>query len=190
MSVFTAANQLTLLRMFLVPVFVLCMLYGWPGWALVIFAVAGLTDALDGFFARRSAPTTLGAWLDPMADKLLVAAMFVMLTLPGIGLSQRLPLWLTVVVLSRDIAIILTVAIVNLAIGQRTFRPSPLGKLATVVYLVTGVIALYANYRREPMTLVTVAVYTALAVTLASAVHYVVLVSRGTAAEIRRPSST
>ena len=61
-------------------------------------------------------PTTLGAWLDPMADKLLLTTMFVMLTLPGVGHVQRLPLWLTVLVLSRDIAIVLTVAIVNLAV--------------------------------------------------------------------------
>ena len=86
MTVLTAANQLTLLRLLLVPVFALCMLYGRPGWALVVFAVAGVTDALDGFIARHTGPTTVGAWLDPMADKLLLATMFVMLTLPGLGL--------------------------------------------------------------------------------------------------------
>ena len=85
MSVLTAANQLTLLRLLLVPVFALCMLYGMPGWALVTFAVAGVTDMLDGLLARRSGPTTLGAWLDPMADKLLLTTMFVMLTLPGVA---------------------------------------------------------------------------------------------------------
>ncbi len=58
-----------------------------------------------------------------MADKLLVATMFVMLTVPGLGLAARLPLWLTVLVLSRDIAIVLTVAVVNLAVARRTFRP-------------------------------------------------------------------
>src|SRR3990172_3767568 len=109
MSALTAANQLTLLRLLLVPVFALCMLYGRPGGALVIFGVAGVTDALDGLIARRTGPTTLGAWLDPMADKLLLATMFIMLTLPGLGLTARLPLWLTVLVISRDIAIILTV---------------------------------------------------------------------------------
>ncbi len=89
MAVLTAANQLTLLRVLLVPVFVLCMLYDLPGWALVTFAVAGATDAFDGLLARRlGQPTTLGAWLDPMADKLLVATMFVMLTLPGAGPRQ------------------------------------------------------------------------------------------------------
>jgi cardiolipin synthase len=61
MSVLSTANQLTLLRLLLVPVFALLMLYGRPGWALVTFAVAAVTDALDGLLARRSGPTTLGA---------------------------------------------------------------------------------------------------------------------------------
>jgi cardiolipin synthase len=180
MSVLTAANQLTLLRLALVPVFALCMLYGLPGWALVVFVVAGVTDAFDGLIARRTGQlTTLGAWLDPMADKLLVATMFVMLTLPGIGLAVRLPLWLTVLVLSRDIAIVLTVAVVNLAVARRTFRPTLLGKSATVVYLVTGMTALYANYRGEPLVLVDWCVYTALAITLASGLQYAAQMVRG-----------
>jgi cardiolipin synthase len=180
MSVLTAANQLTLLRLALVPVFALCMLYGLPGWALVVFVIAGVTDAFDGLIARRTGQLTmLGAWLDPMADKLLVATMFVMLTLPGIGLTVRLPLWLTVLVLSRDIAIVLTVAVVNLAVARRTFRPTQLGKAATVVYLVTGVTALYANYHGEPLVLVDWCVYTALAITLASGLQYAVQMVRG-----------
>ena len=184
MSVLTAANQLTLLRLALVPVFALCMLYGLPGWALVVFVVAGVTDAFDGVIARRTGQlTTLGAWLDPMADKLLVATMFVMLTLPGLGLTVRLPLWLTVLVLSRDIAIVLTVAVVNMAVARRTFRPTLLGKAATVVYLVTGVTALYANFRGEPLALVDWCVYTALAITLASGLQYAAQMVRGFSVE-------
>src|SRR6188508_3846367 len=132
MSVLTAANQLTFVRMLLVPVFALCMLYDMPGWALFTFLAAGVTDLFDGLIARWSGQsTTLGAWLDPMADKLLLATMFVMLTLPDIGSANRLPLWFTILVLSRDIAIVLTVAVVNLAVGPRTFRPSIFGKIAT-----------------------------------------------------------
>jgi cardiolipin synthase len=178
MTVLTPANQLTLLRLLLVPVFALCMLYGRPGWALVTFAVAGVTDALDGLIARRTGSTTLGAWLDPMADKLLLATMFVMLTLPGIGLAVRLPLWLTVVVISRDVAIVLTVAVFNLAVARRTFKPSLLGKAATVTYVATGVITLYANYQERMLPLVDVAVYTTLAITLVSAFEYLVRLKR------------
>jgi cardiolipin synthase len=158
------------------------MLYERPGWALATFAVAGATDALDGLIARWTGKfTTLGAWLDPMADKLLVATMFVMLTVPGLGTIVRLPLWLTVLVLSRDIAIVLTVAIVNLAVSRRTFRPSLSGKLTTVVYIVTGVVALYANYYGTRLAIVDWCVYTALAMTLVSGAEYVVRISRGSA---------
>ena len=177
MSVLTIANQLTLLRLLLVPVFALCMLYGLPGWALVTFAVAGATDALDGLIARWTGQlSTLGAWLDPMADKLLLLTMFVMLTLPGLGFANRVPLWLTVLVISRDVAIVLTVAVVNLAVTRRTFAPSILGKIATATYVVTGVVTLYENYIGQPSVIVQVFVFASLAITLASSMHYVVTV--------------
>ena len=85
----TAANQLTLLRMLLIPPFAILLLYEHRGWALVVFLTAGLTDLFDGLIARKTGQkTTLGAWLDPMADKLLLVTMFVMLTLPGLGSGQ------------------------------------------------------------------------------------------------------
>jgi cardiolipin synthase len=172
-SVLTAANQLTLLRMLLTPVFAIFMMYRYPGWALVTFGVAGLTDAFDGLIARRTGqPTTLGAWLDPMADKLLLTTMFVMLTLPNLGLPNRLPAWLTVLVISRDIAIVATVAVVNLAVARRTFRPSMLGKITTAAFVLTGVYTLWANYRREHSEVVGILVWVCLGLTLASGFHY------------------
>src|ERR1700704_3371310 len=118
MTPLTAANQLTLLRMLLIPAFVILVVYGHLGWALIVVATAGITDGLDGLIARRSGQKTrLGAWLDPMADKLLLMSTFIVLTLPGLGLVNRLPIWLTVVIISRDVVIVLTVVIVNLAIG-------------------------------------------------------------------------
>ena len=178
MSILTAANQLTLLRLLLVPVFALCMIYGRTGWALVVFAIAGVTDALDGLIARRMGTSTLGAWLDPMADKLLLATMFVMLTLPGLGLTARIPLWLTVLVISRDVAIVLTVTIFNLAVSKRTFRPSFLGKVATATYVLTGVATLYANYDARALPLVDIGVYTSAAITLISAFEYLIRMRR------------
>jgi cardiolipin synthase len=172
MSFLTAANQLTLLRLLLVPVFAICLFYGMPGWALATFAVAGVTDALDGLIARRTGPTTLGAWLDPMADKLLLTTMFVMLTVPTVATVQRLPLWLTVLVISRDVAIIMTVAIVNLAVARRTFKPSLLGKTTTATYMVTGVVVLYANYRGEALLVATILIWLSLALTLLSGLEY------------------
>jgi cardiolipin synthase len=185
MTVLTPANQLTLLRFVLVPVFVLCMLYSRPGWALMAFAIAGLTDALDGLIARRTGQlTTLGAWLDPMADKLLLVTTFVMLTLPGLNLVNRFPVWLTVLVISRDVAIVLTVAVVNLAVARRTFRPSLLGKSATVIYVFTCGITLIANYLRVHSIIVTIAIWTSLAVTLASGFDYVIRLTRFRATDV------
>jgi cardiolipin synthase (CMP-forming) len=173
----TAANQLTILRMLLIPAFVILLLYGYRGWALITFFVASLTDLLDGLIARTTGQkTTLGAWLDPMADKLLLVTMFVMLTLPGIGSANRLPIWFTILVLSRDIAIVLTVAVVNLAIGPRTFRPSIFGKVATATYIMTGVVTLYFNYLDVRSVITTAFVYASLAITFVSAFHYLIKV--------------
>ena len=121
------------------------------GWALIVLVLATLTDAFDGLLARRAGQlTTLGAWLDPVADKLLIATMFVLLTLPLPQLVQRVPLWLTVLVMSRDIGIVVTVAIVNLAVGRRTFPPSIFGKAATATFMLTAVLTLWANYINQP----------------------------------------
>jgi len=174
MTALTPANQLTLLRMLLIPAFVILVVYGHLGWALVVFATAGVTDGLDGLIARRSGQRTrLGAWLDPMADKLLLVTTFVVLTLPGLGLANRLPVWLTVLIISRDVVIVLTVAIVNLAIGPRTFRPSVFGKIATATYIVTAVMTMLFNYLRYRSVVVDVFVYASLAITLVSSLHYI-----------------
>jgi len=174
MTAMTPANQLTLLRVVLIPAFVILVIYGYLGWALVVFGIAGLTDALDGLLARWSGQrTSLGAWLDPMADKLLLVTTFIVLTIPGLGLSNRLPIWLTVLIISRDVVIVLTVAIVNLAIGPRTFRPSIYGKIATATYIITAVIAMFFNYLGYHSLFVDIAVYASLAITLISGLHYI-----------------
>ena len=174
MTALTPANQLTLLRMLLIPAFVILVLYGYLGWALIVFATAGITDGLDGLIARWSGQKTqLGAWLDPMADKLLLMTTFILLTLPGLDLSNRLPLWLTVLIITRDVGIVLTVTIVNFAIGPRTFRPSTFGKIATATYIVTAVVAMLFNYLRRHSVLFDVMVYASLAITLVSGFHYI-----------------
>ena len=175
----TLANQLTILRIVLVPAFVLFVLYGRLGAALIVFIVAGITDALDGMIARLARQrTSIGAWLDPMADKLLLVTTFVVLTLPGIPLTNHLPTWLTVLVISRDVVIIAFVAIVNLAIGPRTFSPSPLGKVATATFIMTSVVVMFFNYRRETSVLVDIGVWSSLALTVASTIDYFFRVRR------------
>ena len=174
MTALTAANQMTLLRMLLIPAFVILVVYEHLGWALVVFAVAGATDALDGLLARRAGQrTSLGAWLDPMADKLLLVTTFVVLTVPGLGLTNRFPLWLTILIISRDVGIVLTVAIVNLAIGPRTFRPSVYGKAATATYIVTAIVAMLFNYLGYHSVVFDVFVWACLVITLVSGLHYV-----------------
>ena len=169
----TLANQLTILRIMLIPVFVLLVVYGFLGWALVVFLVAGITDALDGVIARWTGQrTSLGAWLDPMADKLLLVTTFIVLTLPGVPLTNHIPLWLTVFVISRDVVIVGVVAVVSLAAGPRTFRPSILGKLATATFIVTCVVIMYFNYRQEQSIVVDIVVWLSLTLTVASAADY------------------
>ena len=178
MSVLTAPNQLTLFRLLLVPCLVILVLYGFNGIALIVFIVAGVTDALDGLMARRMGQrTTLGAWLDPMADKLLLVSTFIVLTMP-LGLPNQLPLWFTVLVISRDVCIVLTVAIVNLAVERRVFYPSVLGKIATVLYVLTGAVTLLFNFLGQDSVLVDLVVYMALVFTVVSGLHYIVHAAR------------
>jgi cardiolipin synthase len=171
----TIANQLTILRIMLIPAFVLLLVDGYLGWSLLVFVVAGITDALDGLIARRAGQrTSLGAWLDPMADKLLLVTTFVVLTIPAVPLTNHLPLWLTISVISRDIVIIGVVAIVNLAVGPRTFRPSIWGKMTTAALILTSVVVMYFNYRRETSLLIDVVIWTSFALTATSAADYFV----------------
>jgi len=177
--ILTVANQLTFLRILAVPAFVLLLIYDYLGWALLVFLGAGATDALDGLIARRANQrTSLGAWLDPMADKLLVVTAFIVLTLPAVSVTNRIPVWLTVLLISRDIVIVGVVAVVNLAIGPRTFRPSFLGKAATATYILVILVFLYFNWRHERSAIVDVAVYAALALTLVSSFDYFIRMRR------------
>jgi len=169
----TIANQLTILRIVLVPAFVLLMVYDRLGEALVVFLIAGITDGLDGLAARLTGQrTSIGAWLDPMADKLLLVTTFIVLTLPSLPLTNHLPVWLTVLVISRDVVIVAFVAIVNLAVGRRTFTPSLLGKSATAAFILTSVVMLYYNYLRQTSVLIDIGIWTSLTLTVLSSADY------------------
>ena len=129
------ANWLTIVRILLVPVLVICLVYNRGLLALVTFVVAGITDMMDGYIARtRGTKTRLGAFLDPLADKLLLTASFVTLTYK---FPKILPFWLTTIVLSRDLLLILVVMLIMLTGGQFNPMPTGLGKLSTVVQMVT-----------------------------------------------------
>lgn len=135
----TVPNLLTYLRLLAVPVFVLLHLLGLPGWALVVFLVAAFTDALDGLLARLlSQQTRLGAFLDPLADKLLTGAALIMLFVEG-----EAPLWMLLLVAFRDGAIALGALVVRRKGLDLPAAPSRIGKYATFAltcFLVLGLL--------------------------------------------------
>jgi cardiolipin synthase (CMP-forming) len=176
---FTLANQLTILRMALAPLLVVLVLQRRMVWALAAFVVAGFTDMFDGLIARRShQQTTLGAMLDPVADKILLTSTFVALTWAG-GLQASIPAWLTVTTLSRDAIIVLSVAIVNLTVGRRVFYPSLLGKLSTGSQLLTVGVVLLANAVGLDVPGLWILYAVTLVLTVGSGVHYLYLGSTG-----------
>ena len=170
--IFTVANQLTLLRMGLAPLLVILVLSQRLRWALAVFVVAGVTDLLDGLIARLGhQQTTLGAMLDPVADKVLLTSAFVALTWTS-HLHVAIPVWLTVTTLSRDAIILTGVAIVNLTMGRRVFYPSLLGKLSTVSQLVTVGVVLLLNAFSLTLPGLDALFVVTLSLTVSSALHY------------------
>ncbi len=124
--------MLTLLRLILVPVIVYLMATGEKGWAFAAFVLAGITDAADGFLAKRyGLETELGAYLDPVADKLLIVCIFI-----GLGLDGSLPLWLVVAVVARDVMIVSAVVLSSLLGNPVAIRPLMLSKANTAAQIV------------------------------------------------------
>jgi cardiolipin synthase len=134
------ANWLTIVRILLVPVLVIFVVYNRALLALCTFVVAAVTDTMDGYIARtRGTKTRLGAFLDPLADKLLLTASFITLTYKY---PKVLPFWLTAIVLSRDLLLILVAVLIMLTGGQLNPTPTGLGKGSTVVQMITVGVAL------------------------------------------------
>jgi cardiolipin synthase len=176
-AILTVANQLTLLRLTLVPAVVALVLSAEFTWALVVFVVAGLTDLLDGLIARLGhQKTTLGAFLDPVADKVLLSSSFISLTWAS-DLHVKMPAWLTVTTLTRDAIILVAVAAINLTYGRRVFLPSLLGKLSTAAQIVTAGAVLLLNALSEPFPPILYLFFLTLGLAVASGLHYVYLAS-------------
>jgi cardiolipin synthase len=174
----TLANQLSFLRLVAVPFFILAVVEARFGLALGIFIAAGVTDLLDGLIARVfQQRTTLGAYLDPAADKLLLIAAFILLTrypnlFQTIPMANRIPIYLTILVISRDVLIVSIALMLNLALGQRKFVPSLVGKITTGTELVTIGILLLCNYLEKSPPIVPFAIKTTLVLILVSGFHY------------------
>ena len=173
--VMTSANQLTVLRMAFVPLFILLVVYGHSGGALAVFVLAGITDGLDGLIARKlNQKTPLGAFLDPIADKLLLVSAFVVFSLTTLDLTIRIPLWLTITVISRDVLLVISVLIINLTVGRRLFYPSIFGKATTAVQLTMVLTILVSNYREVRVPFFDILLYATLLLTVLSGLGYLV----------------
>ncbi len=178
-QVLTVANMLTFLRIGLIPVFAILLVYNREGWALIVFTIAGVSDGVDGFIARRmKQESELGTILDPIADKLLMTTAFIMLTLPSVLGTLRphlpVPFWVTATVIGRDVAIVAIAGTINVMTGFRGFKPSWLGKASTFVQVVGVILILIAavfpanNGMFLPTTYTVVAAFA-----LLSGIHYI-----------------
>jgi cardiolipin synthase len=160
----TLPNLLSLSRILLTPVFVGMMVQKRPWAAFIVFLIAGATDALDGFTARLlHLKSTLGLWLDPVGDKVLLTSAFVVLALPALSQPNTLPLWLTGICIGRDVAIALTALVLIALRGKRTFKPVLAGKASTVCQVLVLYFVLYSNaVGRSPRALAWLYILTAL----------------------------
>jgi cardiolipin synthase len=183
--IITLPNLLTVFRMVLIPVFVSLLYYHKFGWALMSFFLAGVTDGLDGLFARRfDQKSQLGRILDPIADKLLLVTSFVVLSLKPFGPVPPpnhfpVPFWVTVAVISRDVFIVVGAAAINIVTGFRGFRPSMLGKINTTVQILAIIAILVALIFPQGSGYYLPTIYTTVfAFAIMSGVHYVYFASR------------
>ena len=137
-------NFLTLLRIILVPVFITFLWYNMPLFALIVFTLAGLTDAIDGYIARRyNQETQLGKILDPIADKTLLVCAFVFIF--NSNLSIKFPFWFVLSAISRDVYILVGSFLIYLIKGSLRVRPSFFGKMTTFLQIFTVIYTLIAN---------------------------------------------
>ncbi|HZU10657.1 MAG TPA: CDP-alcohol phosphatidyltransferase family protein [Pseudacidobacterium sp.] len=143
MNAFRATpNQLTFLRLCIIPFLVLAILDGYNRTAFALFLIAGLTDGLDGLLARvLHQRTVLGQYLDPVADKLLLSTLFLVLHHEG-AISRKV----TVLVFARDLGILVVAAILYAGMGMRNFRPSLFGKANTLAQILALVSVLLSRF--------------------------------------------
>lgn len=175
-QVLTVPNQLTLLRMVVLPFVLISMIYGQHTVSLWLFVAAAVTDVIDGVVARRfNQKTRLGQYLDPIADKLLLSSCFVAQSVNG-----AIPWWLTILVLLRDVMIIAIVLVVVLTTSVRSFPPSLLGKANTIVQFTALLTVLLNNVIQAGWLqgVITALVAMTAVTTVFSAVHYALEVSR------------
>ena len=174
--IWTVPNQITLLRLGFLPFFLILISYEQYKWALLILVIAGFTDGIDGVLARYlNQKSALGAYLDPIADKLLLSSSFVVL-----AMAKKVSWWLTIMVLSRDVLLLVVAAVIILISGYRPFPPSLYGKFTTffqIVFVFAVVLAAaypYPHWEQVNNGLI----YTVTAFTVFSGFHYSFMIAR------------
>src|SRR5579862_6054484 len=172
----TVPNQITLLRLGILPFFLILIAYEHYRWALLILVLAGCSDGIDGLLARKlNQKSAVGAYLDPIADKLLLCSSFVIL-----AMEKQIAWWLTIMVLSRDIMMLIVAAVIILISGYRPFPPSLLGKATTffqIVLVFAAILAAAYPYPSLPEINRLLAFFVA-AITTVSGFHYSFVTAR------------
>jgi cardiolipin synthase len=174
--IFTVPNQLTFLRLGFLPFFIISIHYRRYGVALAVLIIAALTDGLDGLLARSlNQKTALGAYLDPIADKLLLSSSVVVL-----ALNRKISWWLATLVLSRDILLLTSAAVILVVAGYRVFPPSIYGKLTTaaqILFVFAVVLLAVANWPWLQFVRMILG-YLVAGLTVFSGFHYSIVVAR------------
>ncbi len=165
---------MTLIRVLLIPLFVIFIINKLFGWALITFAVAGITDGIDGLIARITHQRTeLGAYLDPIADKLLLSSAFITL-----AIIEIIPSWLTVIVITRDVIILIGFLVLLLTNYRPEIRPSLVSKVTTGFQISTILLVLITRYDPIFQPLSTIAIYGTTFFTILSGSHYIYVGTR------------
>jgi cardiolipin synthase len=183
----TAPNQITLLRLIFIPFVIISVFDGDWAWALGLLIAAALSDALDGLLARTlHQQTMLGQYLDPLADKMLLSSLFLVLSF-----VKKIPWKYTVVVFSRDICIVATAIVLYATVGFRDFRPSIFGKINTACQIAAVFFVVLFQVAQSTWIMVTVKVflYATFTFTTLSGVHYVLLTGHRLRKEQPKPAA-
>jgi len=179
----TLPNFLTLLRIAIVPFFVLAVFAHEFKLAVWIFVISGFTDVLDGWIARTfDLQSRIGALLDPLADKVLLTAAYISLAVPH-GQAVVIPLWLAILTLFRDFVIMLMAFVFYMFEGVKSFPPNRAGKLTTVMHVMTVSVVLLANVLPVPNLVLQTCFYVSFVMVIASGFSYIYSSSRAIEAE-------
>lgn len=171
----TTANLITLIRIIAIPFFLVSILYKDYRLAFFLFLFAGFTDSLDGFIARFfHQKTKLGAVMDPIADKLMLSTAYIALAIPREGENYIIPIWLTILILSRDILIVIFVVIQFLIFDSsfENFMPSVWGKITTTLQIAYALAVLFMNSFGLPAAIVNSLMWSVVVFTIISGIHY------------------